>query len=88
MSAINRQRKAVALDEVCLNVAKSSKISLSEAEAKEAIGLLIEICPGFASLRKVEGRDWLMINSRSGNGMSLKECKDELKRILLEGVVD
>ena len=86
MVAANRFRQAISIEEVCNNVAKSSKISLSVTEAKEAIALLTEICPSFVTLRKIERRDWLTLNSRAGEGMNLKECKDELKRVLLDSV--
>jgi len=85
-TAASRYRRAVPLDEVCTNVAKSSKIALSAIEAKEAIALLTDICPDFVTLRKIEGRDWLMMNARTGEGMNLKECKDELKRILVDSL--
>ena len=84
VTAASRYRRAVPLDEVCVNVAKSSKISLSAIEAKEALAILTEICPAFVTLKRIEGRDWLTLNARTGEGMSLGQAKEELKRVLVD----
>jgi hypothetical protein len=68
------------MDEVCALVAKSSKIALSFHEASEAVRMLVELCPDFATIKKIDARDWLCAANK---GMDLRACKETLKQELL-----
>jgi hypothetical protein len=60
-------------------LAKSSKVALSTAEAKDAVELLCELCPTFVNVRVVERRAWLAL---CADGAALSEVKDAIRRAL------
>jgi hypothetical protein len=75
-----RARRAVAIEEVCGMVAKSSKIALSFNEASDAIKLLCDLCPDFATIKKIDARDWLCAVNK---GVDLRGCKDAIRQELI-----
>lgn len=73
-----RKRRAVPLDEMAGLVAKSSRVFLSDAEARDALQLLSRVCPGFVAVKEIDKRPWLS----SVGEMSLREAKEAIRLAL------
>jgi hypothetical protein len=71
----SRKRRSVPLDEAIAIVAKSSRLALSDGEARDALYLLERVCVGYAAVRNVDGRPWLT----SLGELSLRGAKEAIK---------
>jgi len=56
-------------------IAQSSRVSLSAIEAREAILMLIDLCPRFVELRTAQGQTWV----HAGASVNLREAKDIIR---------
>ncbi|KAM0752815.1 hypothetical protein T439DRAFT_183174 [Meredithblackwellia eburnea MCA 4105] len=70
--------KTKLLSEVAAAIVKSPLIALSADEAKAALGLLCELCPGFTYIKSVERQDWLCMKGQMG----LRDVKERVKQEL------
>lgn len=88
------RKRAILLEDVATSIAKSSKIALSLGmsplvvrdplltradEAEETLSLLYTLCPTFATVRKIDKEDWLVL---SVEGMELKDVKEVFRKEL------
>jgi hypothetical protein len=78
---VRRKRRAIPLSEVATVLAKSSKVALSTAEARDAVGLLCSLCPDFVKVRVVERQEYLALSSPE-EGTVLSDVKDAIRREL------
>lgn len=95
ISNTRRYSPTISISEILNTITKSSKVSLSRVEAKEALDLLCEISPGFLELIQVGDREWaklgegkMLINVTKLNlegvkGIGLRECKVRIARELV-----
>lgn len=74
------------MSEVLASVAKSSKVALSAREARLALDLLQDICPGFLEVQNVAGKEWVRLHTGASGGVGLADVRHKVKAEL-EAVV-
>jgi hypothetical protein len=70
------------LSTVLTSLSKSSRVTLSTAEARGCIDLLAQVCPGFLDVRTVGGREWVKMGESGevGLGEVRRRVKAELEK--------
>lgn len=77
-----RRSPILPLSTVLTSLSKSSRVTLSTAEARGCIDLLAQVCPGFLDVRTVGGREWVKMGESGevGLGEVRRRVKAELEK--------
>lgn len=70
------------LSQVISTLSKSSRVSLSPHEARNALDLLNELVPGMVELRPIGGTDWASLNMNIGQSGGLAEVRRRVREEL------
>ncbi|PWN52942.1 hypothetical protein IE53DRAFT_384577 [Violaceomyces palustris] len=77
------------LNEILSTLTKSSKVTMSRSECRQALQLLIEIAPGFLEIVKVGNSEWARLGRirvrRDADGGGGEEKLDEEEQVFGEG---
>ncbi|CAO1614187.1 unnamed protein product [Parajaminaea phylloscopi] len=69
----------LALSDVLASMTKSSKVALSGVEARGALDLLSELCPGFVHVEGMGAQEWVRL---CGGGQGLNEVRHRVREEL------